>query len=65
LAETGQRISVRTLDNEVLSMWGSHGPGPDQFTDSPHAIWVDSHGDIYVSEVVAQNKIHKFIKTTR
>jgi DNA-binding beta-propeller fold protein YncE len=60
LAEGGRRISVRTLDNEVLSSWGSEGPGPDQFTDSPHAIWVDSRGDIYVSEVVSPNKIQKY-----
>jgi hypothetical protein len=63
LAEGGQRISVRTLDNEVLSSWGSQGPGPDQFTDAPHAIWVDSRGDIYVSEVVSHNKLQKFIRS--
>ena len=52
---------MRTLNNEVLSSWGSQGPGPDQFTDAPHAIWVDSRGDIYVSEVVSHNKIQKFV----
>jgi DNA-binding beta-propeller fold protein YncE len=57
-----QQISVRTLDNEVLSVWGSQGPGADQFTDGPHSIWVDSRGDIYVSEVVAHDKIQKYIR---
>jgi DNA-binding beta-propeller fold protein YncE len=60
LAEARQQISVRTLDGEVLSRWGSQGAGDDQFTDSPHSIWVDSHGDIYVAEVTSENKFQKF-----
>jgi sugar lactone lactonase YvrE len=62
LAEGGKRISVRTLDNEVLSSWGGDGPAPEQFTDAPHAIWVDLRGDIYVSEVVSHNKIQKYVR---
>ena len=60
LAEGHQRISIRTLDGEVLAQWGSQGPAPEQFTDFPHSIWVDSRGDIYVSEVIAENKIQKY-----
>jgi DNA-binding beta-propeller fold protein YncE len=62
LAEGQQRITIMTLDGEVLAQWGSKGPGPDQFTDAPHSIWVDSHGDIYVSEVVAENKLQKYTR---
>jgi sugar lactone lactonase YvrE len=62
LAEARQQISIMTLDGEVLSRWGSQGPAADQFTDSPHSIWVDSRGDIYVSEVVAENKVQKYIR---
>jgi sugar lactone lactonase YvrE len=62
LCEGGQRISVRTLDFAVLAEWGSKGPGPDQFTDSPHSIWADSRGDIYVGEVVAENKLQKYVR---
>jgi DNA-binding beta-propeller fold protein YncE len=62
LAEGQQRITIMTLDGEVLEQWGSQGPGPDQFTDSPHSIWVDAHGDIYVSEVVAENKLQKYTR---
>src|SRR5438067_345140 len=59
-AEQLQRIRIRTLDGEVLAQWGSQGPAPEQFTDFPHSIWVDSRGDIYVSEVTAENKIQKY-----
>lgn len=60
LAEGGQRITIMTLDGSVVSQWGSRGPGEDQFTDSPHNLWVDSRGDIYVCEVLTPNKIQKF-----
>lgn len=61
LCEGGQRITIMTLDAEVMARWGSKGDAPDQFTDSPHSIWVDSHGDIYVSEVLGQNKLQKYV----
>ena len=35
---------------------------PGQFSDSPHGIWVDSRGDLYVSEVVAENRLQKFAR---
>jgi sugar lactone lactonase YvrE len=62
LAEAGQQISIMTLDRTLLARWGSKGPAPDQFTDSPHSIWVDSRGDIYVSEVIAQDKFQKYVR---
>ena len=34
----------------------------EQFTDGPHAIWVDARGDIYISEVVAHDKIQKYVR---
>lgn len=60
LAEGTQQITIMTLDREVLTRWGSKGDGPTQFTDAPHSIWVDSRGDIYVSEVTGQNKLQKY-----
>lgn len=62
VCEGGKQISIRDLDGRVLSLWGANGPGDDQFTDAPHSIWVDTRGDIYVSEVVAHNKIQKYIR---
>lgn len=62
LAEGRQRISILTLDGELLAQWGSKGEAPDQFTDSPHSIWVDSRGDIYVSEVTGHDKLQKYTR---
>ena len=49
---TGPRISLFTIDGELITRWGNDMI--DHVTDlfiSPHAISVDSHGDIYVGEV--------------
>jgi DNA-binding beta-propeller fold protein YncE len=50
---TGGRVSVFTLDGQLLARWGG-GENPTAAGDffAPHDIRVDSHGDVYVSEVV-------------
>jgi hypothetical protein len=62
LAESNQRVSIMTLDGDVLARWGSKGPALDQFTNAPHSIWADSHGDVYVSEVVDPDKFQKYTR---
>jgi sugar lactone lactonase YvrE len=62
MAESNQRVSIMTLDGDVLARWGSKGTGLDQFTNAPHSIWADSHGDVYVSEVVDHNKLQKYTR---
>jgi streptogramin lyase len=64
MAESNQRVSIMTLDGDVLARWGSKGSAPDQFTNAPHSIWADSRGDVYVSEVVEHNKFQKYIRRT-
>ncbi len=52
VSELGLRVSLFTIDGELLSHWGCQRQ--DKETDlfvAPHAIAVDSHGDIYVGEV--------------
>ncbi len=45
------QVSIRDLDGNLLASWGGPDPiAPDGFS-SAHGVWVDSHGDIYVSEV--------------
>jgi DNA-binding beta-propeller fold protein YncE len=48
----GHRVSIYDLDGNRVCMFGDkeEGEGPGQFI-APHGIAVDSHGDIYVSEV--------------
>ena len=76
LSEAGYRVSVWRYTYkpapspihapagnwELLARWGDMGDGPGQFAECPHAIAVDSHGDIYVAEVpfVAAGRIQKF-----
>lgn len=50
---TGGRISVFGPDYELLARWGGglNPTAPGDFF-APHDIRIDSHGDVYVSEVV-------------
>ena len=53
-------LSVRTLDGEVLAAWDYVSNVPTDKERSPHSIWVDSRGDIYIGEVVGANGFQKF-----
>lgn len=64
IAEGGQRVSIVTLDGEPLARWGEKGSAPGQFSDSPHSIWVDSHGSLYISEVISEKRLQKFARIT-
>ena len=48
----GHRVSILSRDGELLARIGDpeEGEGPGKFI-APHGIAVDSHGDVYVSEV--------------
>ena len=45
------QLRVRDIEGNVLAQWG--GPDPCAWGNfsSPHGLWVDRHGDIYVAEV--------------
>lgn len=62
MAEGGGRITIMTLDGEILSRWGEKGDAPGQFAASPHSCWVDSRGDLYVGEVTTHNRFQKFVR---
>ena len=62
IAEARQNICIMTLDGEIIGRWGEKGTAPGQFSDSPHGIWIDSKGDIYVSEVIAERRFQKFAR---
>jgi DNA-binding beta-propeller fold protein YncE len=63
VAEGRHRISVFNLDGELLARWGEKGEAPGQFADSPHGIWVDSQGGLYVAEVPRlPNRLQKFTR---
>ena len=64
IAEMDQHLTIMTLDGEVITQWGSERGNevPGMFYACPHGIWVDSHGDMYVSEVQADGRLQKFIR---
>ena len=52
VSELSMRVSIFTIDGALLARWGNPGvKKEDALFLSPHAISVDSHGDIYVGEV--------------
>lgn len=58
VSELGLRVSIFTIDGKLLARWSSLGQ--DKKTDlfvAPHAIAVDSKGDLYIGEV-AQTFAH-------
>ena len=61
VSEANSRISIFSIGGELLARWGEDGEAPAQFADSPHGIWVDAVGDLYVTEVATlHNRIQKF-----
>lgn len=61
VAEGGHRISVLNLEGKLLARWGERGDAPGQFASSPHGIWADSRGDLYVTEVPQlADRVQKF-----
>lgn len=62
VSELGHRFSIVDGNGNVLARWGeesSHEPG--QFV-APHGIAIDSHGDIYIGEVLQGQRLQKFIR---
>lgn len=61
--ELKQRMSILSIDGKLLARWGRDKP-----TDEPgyffaaHAACTDSHGDLYVGEVLDGQRIQKFIR---
>lgn len=62
VSELGHRVTIMDGDGKILSQWGgesSHEPG--EFV-APHGIAIDSHGDIYIGEVLQGQRIQKFVR---
>ena len=52
VSEVIGRVSIFTIEGELITRWGSEGEKDDNALFlAPHAIAVDSQGDLYVGEV--------------
>lgn len=62
IAHLYYQVSIYTLDRELITEWGGNRSSnrAGEFLGWPHGIWVDSRGDLYVSEVNTENRIQKF-----
>jgi len=66
IAELDYQVSIYTLDGELITHWGGgqQSDKPGEFLGCPHGIWMDSHGDLYVSEVGVDGRLQKFMRQT-
>ena len=62
IPELRHQMSILDMDGKLITRWGgneSHDPG---LFVAPHTAWTDSHGDLYVGEVLEGQRIQKFIR---
>ena len=64
LAERLHQVSTLTLDGDVITQWGGGAKSekPGEFIATPHGIWADSRGDLYVAEAETENRLQKFAR---
>lgn len=64
VAELDYQVSVYAFDGKLIAQWGGgrESDKPGEFLACPHGIWMDSHGDLYVSEVGADGRLQKFAR---
>jgi len=65
IAEVEGQVSIYTLDGELITRWGGGKQKSEvsgEFFGGPHGIWMDSHGDLYVSEVGVDGRLQKFVR---
>lgn len=64
IAELDYQVSIYTLEGDMITQWGggrsSNKPG--EFLGCPHGIWMDSGGDLYISEVGVDGRLQKFVR---
>ena len=45
------QLSVRDIEGNIRTRWGGPDPCEPGSFASPHGLWLDSRGDLYVGEV--------------
>ncbi|PKB72104.1 MAG: hypothetical protein BZY87_01850 [SAR202 cluster bacterium Io17-Chloro-G6] len=53
-------MSVLSIDGDIIGTWGS--PLDAGWGNGAHAIWVDSHGDLYVNQNVEGHRLVKYLR---
>jgi DNA-binding beta-propeller fold protein YncE len=55
-------VELRNLDGTLVGRWGEKGPQPGQFLNSPHGLWIEPDGTLYIAEVGGNNRLQKFVR---
>ena len=53
-------MSILSIDGDIISTWDS--PLDAGMGNGAHAVWVDSHGDLYVNQNVEGHRLVKYIR---
>ena len=62
VSELEDHVSILDLEGNLIGRFGSErSNAPGKFW-GPHAIWVDSVGDMYVGEVLEGRRLQKFAR---
>ena len=62
MTELEHRFSILDRDGNLIGRWGGESSRtPGQFV-APHCVTVDSHGDIYIGEVLEGQRVQKFAR---
>ena len=60
IAELTHRVSIMNKRGEALARIGSEESSASGQFVAPHCLWKDSHGALYVGEVLQGQRIQKF-----
>ncbi len=53
-------MSILSIDGDIIASWGS--PLDAGWGNGAHAVWMDSHGDLYVNQNVEGHRLVKYIR---
>jgi len=53
-------MSILSIDGDIIATWGS--PLDAGWGNGAHAVWVDSHGDLYVNQNVEGHRLVKYLR---
>lgn len=56
------RVSIRDMKGKIIVSWEGEECQGKGVLASGHSICVDSHGDIYVGDIVREKRIQKFVR---
>jgi hypothetical protein len=63
VSELVGRVTILGPDDQVVARLGGEQSVEPGKLMNPHAVWADSHGDLYVAEVEQGSRIQKFVRT--